>query len=230
MAAMRRLAPLAAALALCAACAGAAAAAGPGARARPLVALDALSPPPAAGSDESKADLAIVLWEQRTRSQEDVERSRREVGLGLEAFAGALGPGFDAPAHPRTAALLDRAHAAATPIVGDAKARWRRPRPSDADPRVHSAVEREDTFSYPSSHGVRGVLIARILAELAPSRWEALLAAGRRVGWDRVTAGAHYPSDVVGGQQLGEAIAAALLADPSFRAELEAARVEWPAP
>jgi acid phosphatase (class A) len=187
----------------------------------------ALAPPPAPGSDGAKADLAVVLWLQRTRDADDVARARREVGLGLEAFAPALGPGFTPAAHARTVALLARAHAFATPAIRGAKARFGRVRPYDADPRVAPAVEREDTPSYPSSHATRGVLIARVLAELAPPRREALLELGRRVGYDRVLAGVHYPSDVVGGQELGAALADALLADASFAAELERARDEW---
>jgi membrane-associated phospholipid phosphatase len=199
----------------------------------PAVAADAaslasaLAPPPAPGSDGAKADLAVVLWLQRTRDADDVARARREIGLGLDAFAPALGPGFASGAHPRTAALLDRAHAFATPAIRGAKARFGRVRPYDADRRVAPAVEKEDTPSYPSSHATRAVLVARVLAELAPARREALVELGRRVGYDRVVAGVHYPSDVLGGQQLGAALADALLADASFAAELERARGEW---
>jgi membrane-associated phospholipid phosphatase len=42
-----------------------------------------------------------------------------------------------------------------------------------------------------------------------------------------VIAGVHYPRDVAAGQRLGEALARRLLADPGFRAALEAARAEW---
>jgi acid phosphatase (class A) len=232
---MRRLASgLAAALLAAAACAGVGARHPPreatAASAAPGLAA-ALGTPPAPGSDEAKADLAIVLWLQRTRLEADVARARRDIGLGLDAFAPALGPGFDAGRHPRTAALLDRAHASASAPIRDAKARFRRVRPYDADRRVTPAVPPEDTPSFPSSHATRGVLIARVLAALAPSRGEALNEAGQRAGFDRVLAGVHYPSDVLAGQRLGEALAAALLQDPAFARDLAAVRAaEWPAP
>jgi acid phosphatase (class A) len=184
--------------------------------------------PPAAGSDDAKADLAIVLWLQRTRHRCDVERARRDLGLGLDAFAPALGGGFDPARHPRTAALLDRAHASATGPIRAVKARFGRPRPYEADPRVEPAVPREDTPSYPSSHATRGVLVARVLAALAPARQEALLEAGLRAGFDRVLGGVHYPSDVLAGQRLGDMLASALLRDPAFIREIEAVRAaEW---
>lgn len=199
---------------------------GPAARAADASA--ALAPPPPTGSDEDKADLAVVLWLQRTRSREDVARATRELVLDLDAFAAALGPGFDAGAHPRTRELLDLVHARATRPIQDAKKRFARPRPFQADARVAPAVEREVTFSYPSSHATRGVLVARVLADLAPARREALLEAGLRAGYDRVVAGVHYPSDVLAGQRLGGALADELLASPDVRARLEAARAaEW---
>ena len=157
-----------------------------------------------------------------------MERARHDVGLGLDAFAPALGDGFSPARHPRTAALVERAHAAATAPLRAAKARFARVRPYDADERVQPAAAREDTPSYPSGHATRGVLVARVLAALAPARRDALLELGRQVGYDRVIAGVHYPSDVLAGQQLGDAIADALLATPAFRADLEAARAaEW---
>lgn len=191
-------------------------------------AATALAPFPPPGSEEGKADLAIVLWLQRTRTAADVARARAEVEVGLETFAEALGPGFDAVAHPRTRALLGEVGERTRRAVGEEKRRFRRPRPYDADPRVSPAVDRERSFSYPSGHAARGVVFARILAELAPARREALVEVGLRVGHDRVVGGVHYPSDVTAGQRLGDALAAALLAEPDVRRGVDAVRVaEW---
>ena len=183
---------------------------------------------PAPGSPEAISDLAIVLWEQRTRTPEDVARARSEEELSLEDFAGALGPGFDPARHPLTEALLARAVAASRPCVWAAKGAHARPRPYAADPRVSPAVAREDTASFPSGHATRGALMAAVLAELAPERREALARRGAQIGHDRVLAGVHYPSDVVAGQHLGAAIARALLADPELRAAIADVRAkEW---
>jgi acid phosphatase (class A) len=92
-------------------------------------------------------------------------------------------------------------------------------------------VEREESFSYPSGHATRGVLAARVLAELAPARRAELLRLGEQVGYDRVVGGVHYPSDVLAGQRLGAALADELLARPELAAELAAVRAaEWTAP
>jgi acid phosphatase (class A) len=187
-----------------------------------------IGPPPVSGSDEANADLAIVLWLQRTRTPGQVTQAQNEVKIGLETFASVLGPGFDTAAHPRTRALIERLHAEASALVDQARGHFARPRPFVADRRVEPAVKADSTPSYPSSHGTRGILYARVLAELAPSRREALIEAGRSVGYHRVLAGVHYPSDVLAGQRLGEAVADGLLATPAFRAEIADIRAaEW---
>ncbi len=179
----------------------------PRARQGGLDAAAALGACPAPGSETAKADLAIVL-----------------------AFAEAAGGALDRDHRPLTRALLDEAEQEARQVYGPLKERFARPRPYDADVRVAPAVAREPSFAFPSGHAVRGMLHALLLAELAPARREALLERGRQIGFDRVRGGVHWPSDVEAGQRLGGALAAARLADPRFRARLEAAREkEWDA-
>jgi acid phosphatase (class A) len=186
---------------------------------------------PAPGSADAAGDLAVVLWEQSTRTPDEVSRALSEEELSLEDFAEILGPGFEVARHPLTDALLGRAMAASRPCVADAKAAYGRPRPYSSDPRVKPSVAPEPTASFPSGHATRGALLGAILAELAPDRREALLARGAQIGRDRVIAGVHYPSDVAAGERLGRAVAAALLADAAFRAELERVRaLEWRPP
>ncbi|HET9596972.1 MAG TPA: phosphatase PAP2 family protein [Anaeromyxobacteraceae bacterium] len=225
---MRRLHPLALALTLALGCATAAAPAPSPDRSAPGDPAAVLGPPPPRGSAADREDLAVVLWEQRVRTEADVARLRHDPGLGLDFFAPALGERFDAAAHPRTRALIDRVHARATPVILSAKERFGRIRPYDSDARVEPVAEKESTPSYPSGHATRGVLVARVLAELAPARRDALRQAGLRPGYDRVLGGVHYPSDVLAGFRLGDAIADAFLADPALQESLETVRrEEW---
>ncbi len=188
----------------------------------------AVPPPPAIGSDEAKADLAIVFWMQRTRMPADVERAKVGAKLGPEAFAPALGAGFDPARYPKTVALLKDARARARSTLHAAKDRYDRKRPYDADPRVIPAVDKEPSSAYPSGHATYGQVLSRTLAELAPERRDALLAVGATIGHDRVLGGVHWPSDVLAGQKLGAAVADRILANPEFRRALdEVKRSEW---
>jgi acid phosphatase (class A) len=91
---------------------------------------------------------------------------------------------------------------------------------------VRTSPEVDQSSAYPSGHAVAGWLWARVLADLAPDRAEALLAQGRRIGDSRAVCGLHHPSDVEAGRRLGEALYAQLSADSAFQADLETARAE----
>ena len=185
---------------------------------------------PAVGSDEGKADLAIVLWHQRTRTAPEVQRALSEVKLGLGAYASAMGMPLDAGRYPKTVALIDKVGKDIKAVTDGLKVHFMRPRPYQADPRVQPAIEREASPSYPSGHATRGLVYAMVLADLAPDRRDALLAQGRLVGVDRVIGGVHYPSDIEAGQRLGHKLAEMWLADPQNRSLVEGVRAtEWAA-
>jgi acid phosphatase (class A) len=187
-----------------------------------------IKPFPAVDSDEGKADLAIVLWHQRIRTQAEVQRALAEVKLGLGAYAAAVGHPLEASQYPNTAALIDKVGRDVKVVTDGLKQHFLRPRPYQADPRVQPAIEREPSPSYPSGHATRGLAFAMVLADLAPERREALLAQGRLVGVDRVIGGVHYPSDIEAGQRLALRFADAWLADPRNRSLVEAVRAaEW---
>lgn len=187
-----------------------------------------LGTPPKVDSDEGKADLAIVLWHQRTRTEQDVRRARSEVNLNLGVYAEALGRPVEPSRYPLTVALLDKAGNAIWPVTDGVKKHYLRARPFIADVRVQPVIEREASPSYPSGHATRGLFFAMVLAELVPDRREALLAQGRLIGVDRVIGGVHYPSDIEAGQRLALKFGEAWLAHPDNRKLIEAARsVEW---
>lgn len=185
-----------------------------------------IGPFPKLDSEDGKADLAIVLWHQRTRTPADIQRAASEVKLSLAAYSEAMGQSLDAARFPKTAALMDQVGKDIKAQTDGLKKQFGRPRPFVADARVQPAIEREVSPSYPSGHATRGLAFALVLAELAPERREALLIQGRRVGVDRVIGGVHYPSDIEAGQRLGQKLAERWLADPANRAMVAAVRTE----
>ena len=187
-----------------------------------------LGPYPAVESEEGKADLAIVLWHQRIRTQPEIQRAQSEVKLVLGAYATAAGVSLDAVQYPKTIALIDKVGKDIKVVTDGLKVHFKRPRPYMTDTRVQPAIERETSPSYPSGHATRGLVFAIVLAELAPERRELLLARGRLVGVDRVIGGVHYPSDIESGQRLALKLAGAWLADAQNRSLVESARAaEW---
>jgi len=182
---------------------------------------------PPAGSDGAKADLAILLWMQRTRTPGQIRRAVSEVKLHLGVFSEVTGKDLESPDFPLTQALAEDLQKAVRQVTAPLKAQFARPRPYDAFHAIQPAVSREPSFAYPSGHSTWGMAEALLLAELQPERREAILDRGRQVGYDRVLGGVHYPSDVDAGQVLGPVIAHAWLAEPAHQRRLEAARAEW---
>jgi acid phosphatase (class A) len=84
----------------------------------------------------------------------------------------------------------------------------------------------EKNHSYPSGHTAIGWGFALILTEIAPERANELLARGRAFGESRNIVNHHWFSDVVWGRFMGAGTVARLHADPTFRADMDAARAE----
>jgi acid phosphatase (class A) len=87
----------------------------------------------------------------------------------------------------------------------------------------------EKNHSYPSGHTAIGWGFALILSEVAPDRANELLARGRAFGESRNIVNHHWFSDVVWGRFMGSSTVARLHADPTFRADMDAARAEFAA-
>lgn len=139
---------------------------------------------------------------------------------------GVLGDWFTAQNCPQTAALFDEIEADSKYFSKTGKEHWNRPRPYVASDRVKPVTKVEIEGSYPSGHATRGTIFAEILSEAFPGQRDALLQRGREIGWDRILAGVHYPSDVAAGRVLGHDIAHQLLKSDAFRSRMEAVRSE----
>ena len=183
----------------------------------PLMLLPA---PPAGDSAEDREELDLILAIQQKRTPADVARCESEVELTPDAFTSVMGPWFAAANLPETAKLFKALKKDSKPFADAVKNHYQRPRPKHEDGQIHVPIDDDTSFAYPSGHATRGMLYALILAEVAPEHRDALLERGREIGWDRVVAGLHHPSDVSPGRVLGQALAQSLLADPKFQDEL----------
>jgi acid phosphatase (class A) len=185
-----------------------------------------LSPPPADGSAEQKAEIEQMLKFQAGRTPEDVARCKAEVDVTAFAMSDVLGAWFNAKDLPETAKLMQQIYGDADALDDAAKVVWDRNRPPLSDSRIKPCVKVPKSNSYPSGHATRGLLWATVLAEIFPEHKDQLLARGRQIGTDRTLAGVHYPSDVAAGQKLAEAIVPKLLQNAQFKADLEKAKAE----
>ena len=187
---------------------------------------DLIGPPPRAG--DSAAELAGM---QGPWPAERVAQARADNRFDpFAAFAPVMGDGFRAEALPHLHKLFGDVTVPLGAAVGVAKDDYARPRPFVAEPDLPTCIAPGDGLrrsgSYPSGHAAFGWAWALLLAEIAPSRADAVLQRGRDYGESRVICGVHYPSDVEAGRMLAAAEIARLHAKPAFRRDLDAARAE----
>jgi membrane-associated phospholipid phosphatase len=189
-----------------------------------------LAAPPAVGSPRAVADAAIF---DQSRSLKDSPRWKLATsdvdGSVFDHFADALGVRLTPAQAPILAALLDRAGGDRS-VVGVAKTHWSTRRPyldkKDAPICETKSDHLAGNPDYPSGHSAHGMHVAMILAELAPSRADALYARGREYAESRWICGSHSVSAAEAGIQSGAVIYAAEHVSPFFQQDMQAARAE----
>ncbi|WP_241736057.1 phosphatase PAP2 family protein [Caulobacter sp. RHG1] len=189
-----------------------------------------LAAPPQPGSPRALADAAIF---DQSRSLKDTPRwalATDDVnGSFYHHYAQALGVELTPEQAPILTALLERSGADRS-VVGVAKTHWGTQRPyvgKDSAPVCE--VKRPDLTAnpdYPSGHSAHGEHVAMILAEVAPSRADALYARGRQYAESRWICGSHTVSATEAGLQAGAVIYAAEHASEAFRRDMDMARAE----
>ncbi len=187
--------------------------------------LALLPDPPAEKSTEHAAEIELVLRAQTERTADDITRAKSESELNVFNFANVIGDNFNAERCPQAAKLFAQAAAETRYFYKLGKAHWDRPRPRFADSRIHALFDDKDA-AYPSGHSTNATMYAELLAAIYPDKRAVLLERSRQIGWDRVLAGVHWPTDIFAGRILGRALAKQLLASSDFRAQLEQAKAE----
>ncbi|MTI00341.1 phosphatase PAP2 family protein [Roseibium sp. RKSG952] len=175
-----------------------------------------IGPPPENGSVEDQADLAVVLWMQRTRTTEQIAFAIETADFSLETFAPILSEELLSVNGAALQGLVDAAWKDIYPHYRSVKDTYARPRPFLRSPSVHPLVEPSKSPSYPSGHSTHAMFYGQVLADIFPDRAEELVAFAEKLGHARVVAGVHYPSDVIAGQKLGKAYAKAIKHDPGY--------------
>jgi hypothetical protein len=97
------------------------------------------------------------------------------------------------------------------PIITKLKKHFNRPRPKVIAKKLGIKMKDYEmssmkTPSYPSGHSTQGVLIGLALAKKHPQAARQFIKAGKNISDSRRVAKAHYKSDSVMGEKLGEAM------------------------
>lgn len=185
-----------------------------------------LPPAPAPGSATTQEDFRILLDYQKARTPAQVAAANEDVKRHPARFSEVVGTDLSKSAAPITDEVLDHAWKQAYALVSATKQYWNRQRPYLANPEIHLVLPAEDTASYPSGHATYGMFMAILLANMVPERAGIIMERGREYGIERLIGGVHYPSDVEAGRITGSVLAAEVLGNAAFKADLARAAAE----
>ena len=174
-------------------------------------------PPPAFGSPEFDAALAVVrqISDTRTAYQDSIAKFwATPLGFVVaQSYTNLVATQQITDFH-----LTERKAAHALALMNmtamdtfiachDAKYTYWLLRPSEADAGIKPDIPVPNHPSYPSNHACVTGSSMDVLAALFPSRAAELTALGEQAGLSRVFAGIHYPFDVSAGLELARRVA-----------------------
>ena len=193
--------------------------------------------PPAPGSAAFALDVEVAknTFPLRDTPRFALAASDFELNVPhfVQVFSCALNTQITKENAPYLYNLLSRSFTDVGSSTYAAKNYYKRTRPFQqngeplAVPDQRAFLEQDP--SYPSGHTALGWGFALILSEIAPDRADQLLARGRAFGESRIVCNHHWFSDVVWGRFMGAATVARLHAEPTFLADMEAAKAEFAA-
>lgn len=123
----------------------------------------------------------------------------------------------------RALALVHVAIYDATATAWSAKYAYLRPRPSEIDRSLKTALPNPQSPSYPSEHAVAAGAASTVLAYLFPNDAKLFADKAEEAVRSRLLAGVQYPSDVTAGLELGRAVAALVIE----RAKTDGSDARW---
>jgi hypothetical protein len=188
--------------------------------------IDSVPPPPAPNSAEDLADRDEIIHVQQTRTQDMDNESVRDKTFSYLLFQSVYGKNILPEGYPKFYELLKNVTATTRVIDDAAKNKYKRLRPYLGHPEIVKALFTVNGYSYPSGHAMGSYTLATVLSAIFPDKKQAFFDRAAQISQSRVNAGVHYPSDIKEGGILGQKTGDAIVATPSFQADLAAVQAE----
>jgi len=186
-----------------------------------------LPTPIANGSADDRAQQTLVIAAQKAATPERIALANSDAEETVYAmFSTVLGADFKPANLPLFTSMFERMGETEDAVVDPVKAYFGRTRPFLNNPDIKPLVKPSKSGSYPSGHTSRSTMMAIVLSSMLPEKRAALFVRANEYAESRVIGGMHYPNDLDAGRRAGSAMAATLLASPTFNTDFEAARAE----
>ncbi|KRG66635.1 hypothetical protein ABB29_01255 [Pseudoxanthomonas dokdonensis] len=180
-------------------------------------------------NDVAVSHAALALRDT-PRWQQAISDADLSFPHAASSFSCALGLPVDEARSPALYRLLRRSFMDAALSTNAAKNKYQRVRPfmRNEQPLCTPADETalRGNGSYPSGHTAIGWMWGLVLTQVDPQHTDALLARARAFGESRLVCNVHWQSDVWQGRNMATATFARLQSNPSYQADVAAARIE----
>lgn len=157
----------------------------------------------------------FAIWRQPAFEAE----SQDEAGNGASGRSGRLPVIQLSRSVARVGESKDTAVDLAKPFSG-------RVRPWLANAEIKALVKSTKSGAYPLGHTTREAAVAKILTAMVPEKRRLFWARASEHVEGRVVGGIHYCPLIEAGRRAGAAFAAAIMADPGFKADFPGAKTE----
>lgn len=183
-----------------------------------------LDPVPDAARTRKELDALLKMQESDERSDRRAAITAENSALPVHYASILL---TDPPGNQRTDKLIKAAIVWSRGPIMALKFKYKRPRPSQLEPRIKPMLELPRHPAYPSGHSTQFHLIAHVIGSISGNKVleTALLEFAADVALNREYAGFHYESDSKAGKVLAAALAPHFL--KQFEREADDARTEW---
>jgi acid phosphatase (class A) len=179
------------------------------------------------GSAEDKEQQTQVLAVQRAASAERIALANKDAEETVFAmFSSVMGSNFTAANLPQSTKIFERIGETEDAVVDPVKKYFGRIRPFVNNPEIKALVKPSTSGSYPSGHTSRSTMMAIILSKMIPEKRAEIFERANDYAQSRIIGGMHYPNDLEAGRRAGSAMAATLLASPTFMVDFEVSRAE----
>lgn len=191
-----------------------------------LIAAIGLDPPPDSQS-RIEDELKDILAKQASDGLGQRQAEIVEEADGPPSYYSRM-LFLDDHRRPLTRAVLFNSVRWSVPLIMHFKHHWKRPRPTQLEPRIRPVVDCPNHPAYPSGHSTQSHLVALVMGAVTGRKdvEAALWDAADRIAENREFAGLHYRSDSKAGAELAPQILPAFLRE--FAGEIGRAHAqEW---
>jgi hypothetical protein len=175
---------------------------------------------------KTRAELDDILAKQASAALATRHSDIVEQATGLPAYLKRV-VFADAERNPATSQIIDLAISFPRPLIMHFKHRYKRPRPTQLEPRIRPVVDCPHHAAYPSGHSTQLHLIALVLGDVTGRKeiGDAMWSIADEVAENREYAGLHYQSDSLAGVQLAKGMLPFF--KMLFAGEIGKAKAEW---